>query len=368
MRQGQQLPGRRAFLNTIGLWTAGQFVLGSGAAPEGRLLTDDSLGKQFNWTVGPPLIKPANRPDDPCHAIKDPSIVQYKGRWHLFCTIRSRKRSHQIEYLSFGDFKDANNAQRHVLKLTDEYIAAPQIFYFSPRQSWYLIFQVIDQSRKPALQPAYSTTRDIADPASWSKPVLLFPNQPDYVKRWIDFWVICDTARAHLFFTSLDGRMWRSETKLSEFPGGWDQPSIVLQGDFFEASHIYRLKEQNQFLTVIEAQADGFLDLFSTGIGMRATRRRYYKAYLADRLDGRWSPLAVTNQKPFAGPNNVRDRGSHWTDSFSHGELIRDGFDETLTVDPARLRFLFQGVSDQDRAVKNYGDIPWRLGMLEGVR
>jgi len=50
---------------------------------------------------------------------------------------------------------------------------------------------------------------------------------------------------------------------------------------------------------------------------------------------------------------------------LSHGELLRDGCDEHLEVDPARLRFLFQGVLDRHRQGKSYGQIPWRLGMLE---
>ena len=27
--------------------------------------------------------------------------------------------------------------------------------------------------------------------------------------KWLDFWVICDEQKAHLFYTSLDGRLWR---------------------------------------------------------------------------------------------------------------------------------------------------------------
>ena len=125
------------------------------------------------------------------------------GRWHLFCTIRSQKRSTQIEYLSFADFRDANKAERHVLKLTDEDFAAPQIFYFSPHAKWYLIYQVIDSARKPTLQPAYSTTKDIADPASWTKPTLLFSAQPVNLKIWIDFWVICDDSLCTPLFYNL---------------------------------------------------------------------------------------------------------------------------------------------------------------------
>jgi hypothetical protein len=162
--------------------------------------------------------------------------------------------------------------------------------------------------------------------------------------------VICDERRAHLFFTSLDGRMWRADAAIDDFPRGWNKPQVVLQGDIFEASHTYRLRGLNQFLTIIEAQAGD---------------RRYYKAHLAERLDGAWQPLADTREKPFAGPANVRDLGEHWTDSFSHGELLRAGHDQRLEVDPTRLRLLYQGVSDRERAGKAYGEIPWRLGLLE---
>jgi hypothetical protein len=100
----------------------------------------------------------------------------------------------------------------------------------------------------------------------------------------------------------------------------------------------------------------------------QAGGRRYYKAYLASALDGAWLPLAASEDKPFASPANTMDIGVHWTDSFSHGELLRDGYDETLLVDPADLRFLFQGVSDEGKKGKPYGQIPWRLGILSRGR
>ena len=63
----------------------------------------------------------------------------------------------------------------------------------------------------------------------------------------------------------------------------------------------------------------------------------------------------------------MRDPAGHWTDSFSHGELLRAGYDEKMEVDLDNLKFLFQGVSDARRAGKKYGDIPWELGLLEEV-
>jgi hypothetical protein len=307
------------------------------------------FGEGFRWKTGPALISALSRPGDDIHSIKDPTVVQFGGKWHLFCTIRGTQRSHRIEYVSFADWNRTDRAERHILTVTNGYFCAPQVFHFAPQKLWYMIYQASDPSRKPELQPVYSTSKDISDPGSWTPPRLLFDKQPD-VAAWIDFWVICDDSRAHLFYTSLNGRMWRAETRLSEFPRGFGQPVLALQADIFEASHTYRLKGSGSYLTLVEAQASG---------------RRYFKAYSSDRLDGVWTPVADTLEKPFAGVANVQFTGEAWTTSFSHGELLRDGCDQTLTVDPARLRFLFQGVSDKEREGRSYGEIPWRLGLLE---
>lgn len=147
--------------------------------------------------------------------------------------------------------------------------------------------------------------------------------------------------------------MWRCETSLEKFPHGWSQPVIALQADVFEASHTYYLKGQNKYLTLIEAQH---------GHGWR-----YYKAYLADRLDGQWIPLAAEKDKSFASMLNVEHGNKRWTDVISHGELLRPGYTERLEADFDNLRFVIQGVLDRDRTGKKYGLIPWRLGILEPV-
>jgi hypothetical protein len=317
---------------------------GDGAAVE-RILAG-----QFRWTVGEPLVAPVERPDDPCVSVKDPSIVFFEGRWHLFCTIRSEKRTHQIEYLSFADWDHANEAPRHVLTMHAASFCAPQVFWFAPHGKWYLICQASDESWEPKYGPAFATSEDIADPTSWSPLTLMGARQADG-KTGLDFWIICDQAKACLFFTTLDGRMWREETALDDFPFGWSEPALAIQGDIFEAGHTYKLGGTGKYLTVVEAQG---------GHGWR-----YFKAYVADRLDGEWTPVAATKDKSFASMANTQPTGERWTDSISHGELIRLGVDQTLEVDPAHLRFLFQGVLDKDRAGKQYGQIPWRLGMLE---
>ena len=97
--------------------------------------------------------------------------------------------------------------------------------------------------------------------------------------------------------------------------------------------------------------------------------RRYFKAYIADGLDGAWTPIADTAEKPFASWQNVRPAAGveAWTDNISHGELIRDGHDQNLIVDPSNLRFIFQGMWDKDKAGKGYGAFQWRIGMLTPV-
>ena len=305
----------------------------------------------FRWKSSGPLVSPADRPSDPCVSVKDPTVVWHDGQWHLFTTIRSERRTHQIEYARFKAWEEAATAPRYVLTVTTGYFCAPQVFHYTPQRQWYLVYQASDSTRKPSLQPVFSTSTNLTDPKSWTAPALLFDRQPSSVTMWIDFWVICDDAKAHLFFTSLDGRMWRSETPRDRFPGGWSEPVVVLKDDIFEASHTYRLKGDGRYLTLVEAQGTG--------------GRRYYKAYLADRLDGTWEPLANSPSKAFASPENVRFEGSRWSDSFSHGELLRTGTDEFLEVDPNQLRFLYQGVQDVDRMPVPYGKIPWRLGLLE---
>lgn len=309
---------------------------------------------RFQWQTGPPVVLPTPAGGESWHAIKDPSIVHHDGAWHLFCTVRGTTRSHAIVYLTFKDWPDASRARPHVLPCHPGYFCAPQVFYFAPHRQWYLVCQASAERWEPDYQPAFSRTQTLERPESWSPLEPLFDSPPAGIRAWLDFWVICDATRAHLFYTSLDGRMWRAETSLDRFPHGWSKPVVALEGDIFEASHTYRLRGQERYLTLVEAQ---------NGHGWR-----YYKAYLADRLDGPWRPLAADRDRAFASMQNVTQPVERWTDAISHGELVRAGNDERLEIDPAELRFLFQGVRDTDRQDKPYGQIPWRLGLLEPVR
>ncbi len=314
------------------------------------MAADPLVTGNFQWTSSPPLIAPANRPEDPVVAIKDPSVVFHRGRWHLFCTIRSVKRTHQIEYLSFVDWQAADAASRHILKLPDEHACAPQVFFFTPLSKWCLLYQARDKSRTPSLQPVIMMTDRLDDPASWSQRAALWERSWPDCPRAIDFWIICDATRACLFFTSNDGKLWRSDAPLAEFPRGFGRPGIVLQADLFEASCTYKFKDRDGYLTLVEAEG---------------RNGRYYKAWVAPRLDAEWEPLAATWEKPFASRQNVRFPGSAWSQSVSHGELLRSGNDERMEIDASRLRFLYQGLAEADLRGKPYDKLPWRLGLLD---
>jgi len=305
------------------------------------------------WEYTAPLIAPEKRDSNPSRAQKDPTVVFYGGKWHVFMTVKLPGRS-AIEYCSFKKWEEANRSQRTILKVSNsDYYCAPQVFYFTPHRKWYLVYQMGVPSASK-MWVAYSTTSDIANPNSWTQamPVLDGGKNDPRKVGGLDYWIICDSQRAYLFLTSLNGKMWRLWTRLEDFPQGFDHCELALEAKIFEASHTYKLKGMDKYLTVIEENG-----------------RRYYKAYLADRLDGEWTPVADTAERPFAGWKNIRPAPGvePWTDNVSHGELIRDGCDQTLTIDPGNLRFIFQGMWDKDKSGRGYGQFQWRIGMLTPV-
>ena len=318
----------------------------------GRASEGGGLRLPAAWQYTAPLILPEDRPTNRSVAQKDPTIVFAGGKWHVFMTIKLKGVS-PIEYCSFDKWENAHKAPRTILKIADsKYYCAPQVFYFAPHRKWYLIYQVGVPGKK-RMWIAYSTTTDIADPGSWTKARSVFRSDEEDPRRegGLDYWVICDRQRAYVFLTTLNGKLWRMWTKLEDFPHGFGHLALALRADIFEASHTYTLKGLGKYLTVIEANPGG---------------RRYYKAYLADRLDGKWTPLADSERRPFAGAANVRPAPgvAAWADNISHGELIREGSDQTLTVDPQNLRFVFQGALQKEKAGIGYGRIPWRIGIL----
>lgn len=327
------------------------FVFAGGAVALGQQTTP-SPSIAFHWRSSPPLLSPGVVDGVQLSGLKDPSIVEVESERHVFMTTAAPEGWH-IGYTRFGDWSDAAGAQ--VVSLAGSaigpgYRAAPQVFYFEPQGLWYMVFQ--------SGPPVFSTTNDLSDPSSWTAPKPFFRETPAIIRAatgqdaWLDFWVICDDASCYLFNTDDHGNLFRSKTSIEAFPEGFSDTTRVLaadRDDLFEASLHYRIAGTSTYLTLVEAIGD---------------EGRYFRAWTSDRLDGDWRPLAGGEDNPFAGARNVDFDGPAWSLGVSHGELVRSGYDQTLTIDPCEpLRFLYQGLASHGPD-KPYIELPYRLGLL----
>jgi len=312
-----------------------------------------SLPSSFRWSSSGQLIGPKSDATHNLIAIKDPSVVFADGRWQVFATTVNASGNYSMEYLNFNNWSKANGASQFYLDqsaIGPGYRAAPEIFYFRPQHLWYLVYQTGNAS--------YSTNRDIDNPAGWSAPKDFYPSEPPIIQQnigngfWVDMSVTCDRINCYLFSSDDNGHLYRSQTTLANFPNGMSQPVIALQDanrfNVFESSHVYTVAGTHTYLLMVEA------------IG--ATGLRYFRSWTSDSIGGTWTPLAATESNPLAGAANVAFTGTPWTQDISHGDLVRSGVDQTLTIDPRHLQFLYQG---KDPSVSvSYNFLPWRLGLL----
>lgn len=307
------------------------------------------------WNASDVLLSPISDAAHDLGAIKDPSVVYFNDRWHVFASSVSTQGAYSTLYTSFTDFSEAASAPLYYMDQTPGfggYTAAPEVFFFAPQNKWYLVFQ--------SGPPMYSTNDDIADPTKWTAPAPFFAATPAIITQngggWLDYWVICDDASCHLFFSDNHGRWYSSKTSIGEFPAGFAEPVVVMQdanaGRMFEASNVYKLKGTGQYLALIES------------FDQTSNNHRYFRSWLSNSLDGPWLPWQASGSYPFAGASNVTFDGAAWTLDISHGEMLRAGHDQTLAVDPCNMRYLFQGADPMAETGGDYNRIPWRLGLL----
>jgi len=337
--------------------SSGSPVAPSDAAQDGG--PSCGVPASFAWTTSGPLLAPQSDATHSLVAIKDPSVVYYNNLWRVFTSTVSSAGTYNMAYLTFSDWDHTADATFYDLDQTPGlagYHAAPQLFYFAPQSLWYLVYQ--------SGPPTYSTTSNIDDPTTWTPPTPFFGSEPPTVTAnkgtggWLDFWVICDDTNCYLFFSDDNGHWYRSQTTVADFPDGFGDPVIVLEDanpyHLFEASNVYQLTGTGKYLALIEAfDAD-------------SSYHRYFRSWTADSLDGAWTPLQDSFATPFASTANVTFTAQPpWTADISHGEMLRDGYDQHLSISPCHMRYLYQGV---DPTMTNpdggYNAIPWRLGLL----
>ena len=154
-------------------------------------LVTRALPSSFKWSSSGALISPKSDSRN-IKGIKDPSIVYYNGKYHVFASTAVAS-GYNLVYLSFSDFNQANSATFHYLDQTPigkGYRAAPQVFYFAPQKKWYLVYQNNNA--------AYSTNSDISNPSGWTAGKNFFSGTPSIITQNIGsgYWV--DSTCPHL--------------------------------------------------------------------------------------------------------------------------------------------------------------------------
>jgi hypothetical protein len=303
------------------------------------------LPSSIRWTSTGAIIGPRNGDA----SVKDPSIVYYNNKYHVFATVwnTSGQGSYRSMYTSFTDFNQAASGTYQAFSPGGSSTVAPQVFYFRPQNRWYIFTQ----------WPAkYTTSTNIENPSSWAAPTTLWPGNNDHGGA-LDYWVICDDANCYLYFFKDDGKMYYVKTTIANFPR-FDVNQVKVanvpgtggQSILFEAGNVYKIKGTNKYLLQVE------------GWGA-AEGRRLYRSWTSTSLDGPWQAHLTTENAPFAGLNNTTFPGGQWTQQISHGEMIRDGYDEKMEIDACNMKFLYQGVN-LSGFTGSYNARPYRLGLL----
>ena len=113
----------------------------------------------YAWSSTGPLISAIPNATHPIVSVKDPTAVYYNNQWNVYATTADTSGNWNMVYLHFPDWNQASAAQPYYMDATpglSGYHCAPELFYFTPQNKWYLIYQ--------SGPPQFSTADDPAPP------------------------------------------------------------------------------------------------------------------------------------------------------------------------------------------------------------